>query len=128
MTFTVGFKKKFATEFTRFPKDQQDKVLGFAQTFQAHGLGDLSRFEGKVAQSWSGNSSKENYEFALANDLWHYHIGLPTYSTVHPAYKTSDWVLHFQWTNKGRHIDLLDVYSHYTRDGSFYLPTADYLA
>ncbi|HEY0488471.1 MAG TPA: hypothetical protein VGD30_03070 [Telluria sp.] len=128
MTFSVGFKTKFASEFTRFPKDQQNKILGFAQTFQTHGLGDLTRYEGKVAQSWSGNSTKAAYDFALANDLWHYHIGIPTYTAVHPAYKTSDWVLHFQWINGGRHIDLLDVYSHYTRDGSFYLPTADYLA
>ena len=127
MTFTAGFKQKFGAEFERFPIDQQTKVLGFAHTFQTHGLRDLSRYEGKITPSWSGNATKADYEYALENDLWHYHIGLPTYRTIHPAYKTSDWVLHFQWINKGRHIDLVDVYSHYTRDGSFYLPTADYL-
>lgn len=127
MTYTVGFKQQFTAEFDRFPEDQQFKVLSFAQTFQAHGLSNLKPYEGKVAKSWSGNPTQANYNYAFANDLWHYHIGHPTYTQIHSAYKTSDWVLHFQWINGGRHIDLVDLYSHYDSNGAFYLPGPSYL-
>jgi hypothetical protein len=127
MTFTVGFKQKFASEFDRFPQDQQDKILSFVETYQLHGLSDFSNYVGKIAPSWSRGATQGAIDFATDNALWHYHVGHPTYKQIHPKYMTSDWVLHFQWVNGGNHIDLIDVYSHYTRDGSFYLPTADYL-
>ena len=127
MPFTYAFKKKFAQEFAKFPIDQQDKVLDFVAIFSAHGLVDFSRYPGKISPSWTGNADLAAYNFAVANDLWHYHIGIPTYVSNHPKFKTSDWVLHFQWIGCGTHIDLLDLYSHYRSDGTFYLPTADYM-
>jgi hypothetical protein len=127
MAYSYGFKKQFATEFANFPKPQQDKILDFADAFLLHGLGDFTKYVGKITPSWAGNANSADYNFALSNELWHYHIGIPTYIAVHPKYSTSDWVLHFQWKGKGDHIDLLDVYSHYRKDGSFYLPSIDYL-
>jgi len=127
MPFTYAFKKRFALEFVNFPVEQQDKILDFAATFEMYGLSDFSKYVGKITPSWAGNADPAAYHFALQNELWHYHIGLPTYVTNHPKFKTSDWVLHFQWKNRGDHIDLLDVYSHYKSDGTFYLPGIDYL-
>ncbi|MES2128475.1 MAG: hypothetical protein V4463_14505 [Pseudomonadota bacterium] len=128
MTYSYGFKKKFAVEFANFPKSQQDRILDFALTFEQHGLSDFAKYPGKITPSWAGNANGAEYQFALANELWHYHVGIPTYKSVHPKFSTSDWVLHFQWKGKGNHVDLLDIYSHYRVDGTFYLPSLDYLA
>jgi len=128
MTYTFGFKQQFATEFANFPADQQDKILDFTDTFEAHGLSDFTKYVGKITPSWKGVSpTSPAAQYAYANHLWHYHIGLPSYTTVHSKYSTSDWVLHFQWIDQGNHIDLVDLYAHYRRDGTFYLPPSNSL-
>lgn len=124
MPYTYSFRTQFASEFKNFPPEQQDKVLDFTDTFELHGLLDFTKYVGKIAPSWSGSATSADQAFAKANDLWHYHIGLPTYVQIHPKYKTSDWVLHFQWVKQGDHIDIVDLYSHYKFDGTFYLPGA----
>lgn len=125
MTYTWKLSSQFQTEFGNFPQDQQDKIIDFTDIYEVHGFSDFNLYEGKIAQSWSGpDMSKEDFDFAKDNDLWHYHIGIPNYTQVHGKYKTSDWVLHFQWPNMGNSIALVDLYSHYTRDGRFYLPKA----
>ncbi|TXR52051.1 hypothetical protein [Reinekea thalattae] len=126
--FEVLFSSKFTTEFECFPIDQQEKILSFAKTFQDNGLSDFSIYEGKVTPSWKGGTiSDKNYQYALDNDLWHYHVGIPEYEKIHDKYKTSDWLLHFQWPNRGNEICLVDLYSHYTSGGEFYLPPETYL-
>jgi hypothetical protein len=127
MTFTVGFKLQFAQEFTRYPQDQQDKILDFVSLFQAYGLGDFSKYPGKISPSWSGiPSTHPNYGYAQTNNLWHYHMGHPVYVTG-PKYQTSDWVIHFQWASGSAHIDLVDCYQHYMSTGAFYMPPASTL-
>ena len=128
MAYSFGFKKQFAVEFNRFPKTQQDKITEFLESYSRVGLSDFSKYEGKISQSWSGNASQSDYDYAKGNHLWHYHIGLPTYySKIHQKYKTSDWVLHFQWVNNGSHIEIVDIYSHYKSGGEFYLPKPESL-
>ncbi|MGO3492892.1 MAG: hypothetical protein ACTIOJ_05915 [Hafnia alvei] len=124
-TYTWSFSKQFAKEFRNFPVDQQDKILEFTELFEEHGLSGekFCCYPGKITYSWKGlDSEDENYKYAKGNDLWHYHIGIPTYVTRHDTYQTSDWVLHFQWTWDSSHLDIVDVYKHYTMDGKFYLP------
>jgi mRNA-degrading endonuclease RelE of RelBE toxin-antitoxin system len=126
--YTVKFRKQFAIEFQYYPDFQQDKILDFVETFEQHGLSDFSKYTGKISQSWSNlQPSNSDYRYAQKNHLWHYHIGIPKYEQLHSKYKTSDVVLHFQWHNKGNTICLVDIYSHYKIDGSFYLPSPDYL-
>ncbi len=125
MQYTVDFFPKFQKEFTNFPPEHQDKVLDFVKQFQLHGLSDFSLYEGKIAPSAVPGTPE--YYYARSHDLWHYHIGIPTYTQIHGRYKTSDMVLHFQWRNKGPHISLVDMYDHYTSAGRFYLPSGDYL-
>jgi hypothetical protein len=132
MTFSWGFKAKFADEFARLRSDQQDKVLDFTDIYEAHGFLDFTKYPGKVTQSWKGlDQSDPDYTYTYDNCLWHYHVGLPTYTPAfHGKYMTSDWVLHFQWKNwqtKGSHISLVDLYQHLTYDGKFWLPKPEYL-
>ena len=123
--YRVEFCKQFAIEFKNYPKNQQDKILDFIETFEQHGLSDFAKYDGKITPSWSGlKISNPNYIYTKENNLWHYHIGIPIYQQVHSKYKTSDVVLHFQW-QQGY---LVDIYNHYTHDGSFYLPSFNYLA
>lgn len=86
-------------------------------------------YTGKIAPSWSGLCEGEAaaYVYAYNHNLWHYHIGLPAYIQHHPKYKTSDWVLHFQWFKLENRVVLVDVYYHYTSDGKFYLPSFERL-
>jgi len=128
MKYTFSFKKQFAAEFPRYPKDQQDKILDFTDIYEQHGLTNFTKYPGKITPSWTGIYPPDPvYDYAWKNDLWHYHIGIPEYKSVHGQYKTSDWVLHFQWVNGRRHIDLVDVCYHYKSDGTFYLPPAESL-
>ena len=126
--YRVEFRRQFAIEFKNYPKNQQDKILDFIETFEQQGLTDFSKYAGKIAPSWSNlKSSNPNYAYAKENNLWHYHIGIPIYQQLHAKYKTSDVVLHFQWQQGENVIYLVDIYSHYRYDGSFYLPPSNYL-
>jgi len=128
LTFTWSFNKQFANEFKAFPKDQQDKILDFLDVYEEHGMSDFSCFPGKLCCSWRGlDDTDPNYHYSIANNLWHYHVGLPVYVSVHPGFMTSDWVLHLQWERGSTHIDIADMYTHHTADGQFYLPSPAYL-
>ncbi|MFM0162908.1 hypothetical protein PQR39_21150 [Paraburkholderia sediminicola] len=129
MAFTWEFSALFAKEFANFPTDQQDAVLDFTATFAAHGLADFTKYTGKITPTWNGATvGSAQHAYAKANDLWHYHLGLPHYNYVHGKYATSDWVLHFQWPSKGSHIRLVDVCYHKMATGAFYVPGRKYLA
>ncbi|EMX1259838.1 MULTISPECIES: hypothetical protein [Klebsiella pneumoniae complex] len=126
--FTTSFGKLFAKEFGNFTESDQDKVLDFTEQFERCGLRDFSCYQGKISASWSNlDETDANYIYAKDNDLWHYHVGLPEYVQRHPKYYTSDWVVHFQWVERGNHIHLVDMCYHYTYDGQFYLPKPEYL-
>lgn len=132
MPTQVTLRKKFSEEFTRLKQDQQDKVMDFVFVAQTHGMSDFSKFPGKVTPSWKNLSeSSQEYAYTYENCLWHYHVGLPTYRpSVSGNYQTSDWVLHFQWLNRGGSdevISLVDLYQHLTCDGKFWLPKPEYL-
>lgn len=121
--YTVSFGKLFAANFEQFSKSDQDKVLDFTDKFEECGLVNFDVFPGKVSHSWANiDSSDANYTYAQANNLWHYHVGIPQYTTRHGKYKTSDWVVHFQWEYGASHIHIVDMHYHYSSDGVFYLP------
>lgn len=132
MSGTWDFKPLFLKQFQNFKTPQQDAIYDFTDLVEAGALDDFTLFPAKISHSWKGLAKgSSEYNFAFGNNLWHYHIGIPNYRQTHPKYKTSDWVLHFQWNDKntgGRHISLVDCYQHYKVDGTFYMPSADYLA
>lgn len=128
MSFTWGVRANFAKEFERYPKDQQDSISDFLFTYQQFGLRNETKYPGKLSCSWANLLATDpNFVYAKDNNLWHYHIGLPAYMQAARGYRTSDWVLHFQWENAGNHIDLVDTCYHKKANGQFYLPSADYL-
>ncbi|WP_293649596.1 hypothetical protein [uncultured Pantoea sp.] len=128
--FTWSFNPQFAKEFARYPEDQQDKILDFTELVEEHGIipGQYDKFPGKLCVSWRGlQDTDPRYVYATSHHLWHYHIGLPTYEQVHSGFKTSAWVLHFQYKKGTNHVHLADVYDHHTNDNKFYLPSLTYL-
>jgi hypothetical protein len=129
MTFTVGFKRKFAFEYEqRLGKADRTAINVFIATFVQHGLADQTRYVGRVSPSWMNiPTDHPNYKYAQENHLWHYHIGIPKYQGAQAWGKTSDWILHFQWQDRGDRVELVDLYAHHDQDGKFRLPTADYL-
>lgn len=125
--YTVSFSKLFAANYKQFSESDQNKVLDFTEKFEEFGLIDFSVYEGKLSSSWANiDETDANYTYAKANHLWHYHVGLPQYTQRHGKYKTSDWVLHFQWDFGSSHIHIVDMCYHYTSDGVFYLPDPKY--
>lgn len=85
-------------------------------------------YQGKFSPSWKGlNPNSDQFKYTYQNKLWHYHLGLPEYTkSQFFEYYTSDWVLHFIKISNAE-IILVDLYQHYTADGSFYIPNQDYL-
>lgn len=124
MSYTYSYSIQFAKEYERFPDDQKDKVDDFLDIYEVSGFSDFAAYPGKITPSWKGlESSDPKFSYAFDNELWHYHIGLPSYKTSrHGGYLTSDKVLHFQWPSKSDHILLVDLYDHYTWNGVFWLP------
>jgi hypothetical protein len=121
--YEVYYLPQFKKEFTNYPTYQQDKILDFTDIYEVYGLSNFDKYEGKITPSWSNlDPSDPNYSYTRDNNLWHYHIGIPEYKQMHSKYKTSKVVLHFQWEDKGNIINLVDLYNHYLRDGTFYLP------
>jgi hypothetical protein len=121
ITYKVSFSPDFAKEFANFDDPQQDAVTNFIALFQQHGLSDFDKYPGKMGPSWK-NAEPEIEAFTQEYRLWHYHAGYPEFeTTIHGKYLVSDWVLHFQWMSDA-HIHLVDMYTHYTYEGNFYLP------
>lgn len=128
MPYTWSFATTFAREFKNLPSPDSDKILDFIDIYEAHGLSDFSLYIGKLAPSWSGNFiSATDYNYAQEHSLWHYHVGIPEYESNHPKYQTSEYLLHFQWPDRGNHITIVDLYSHYTSSDEFYFPPTSYL-
>ncbi|MCV6588307.1 MAG: hypothetical protein OIF57_04645 [Marinobacterium sp.] len=128
MDFTVTYYPQFSKEFANFDTPTQDKILDFTDVFEAYGLSDFSRYEGKITHSWKGLA--KNHPDAIRArkyDLWHYHIGIPEYVKRHGRYQTSDYLLHFRWPGRGNVIHLVDMNYHYDSSGKFYLPSDKYL-
>lgn len=129
MAFEVKFGKKFQEEFQRYPEDQQNLILEFVEIYEKNGLIDFSVYKGKISPSWSNlDRNCVEYAYTKNNFLWHYHIGIPVYIKSRFAdYYTSDWVLHFSWPNEKDTIIIVDIGMHYRTNGSFYLPSLEYL-
>lgn len=129
MSYTWKFGKQFAIEFGNYPKKQQDKILDFTDIYEEHGLIDFSKYQGKISPSWRGIEKTDPiYDFTYSNNLWHYHVGLPSYTkSKYNNYLTSDMILHFQWKKRCTHIRILDITDHYRSNGEFWLPNSNYL-
>lgn len=123
MTFNVSFSQEFAKTFAGLSVADQKKIDDFIGIFLAHGLGSFSHYPGKIAPSWSGPATRTDAAYARANELWHYHVGIPRFKpSVSGKYATSDWLLHFQWPKCGSDIKIVDLLPHNSSSRGFNLP------
>lgn len=129
MKYTFTFRKRFAEEFDNLDKSQEDAILGFLVIYEDHGLVNLSKYQGKISHSWASKGiPKVDFRYAKKNSLWHVHVGLPYYRKSSKGdYLTSDVVLHFQWIDKGTHIQIVKLTPHYHPNRRFQLPDHTYL-
>ena len=129
LEYIFNYGKLFANEFKNYPQDQQNAILDFLDIYEVYGLKSFKPYKGKITFSWKGLNHKDPaYQYAKNNDLWHIHIGLPSFrKSAFGQYYTSDMILHFQWINKGNVIKVVDVTPHYKADRQFWLPTINYL-
>lgn len=128
-SYNILFGKKFAKQFVNYPIEDKEKIYNFYRIYKQYGLDNFDVYEGKISPSWIGLVHESTtYAYARQNHLWHYHVGMPTFVVRHNKYKTSDYVLHFQWKDKGNEIKVIDYCYHYTEIGDFYLPDETYLA
>ncbi|MBE2163707.1 hypothetical protein IIQ43_04045 [Acinetobacter oleivorans] len=124
-SYTVNFSDEFNYLYNYvYSESKLDLIDDFIEHYEKHGL---SGWKGKISSSANVPSYYKNHversEYARQFDLWHVHIGLPTWqSYTDIPYCTSDQVIHFQ--KHGRYeITLLTISTHNPMD----LPPLDML-
>ncbi|MFX4357503.1 hypothetical protein ABTA27_13265 [Acinetobacter baumannii] len=100
-----------------FTDEKLDLIDDFLEHYEQNGL---TAWKGKISPSWKVpecyQDHKERAKYAQEMDLWHAHIGLPSWQTRKGAnYSTSDQVLHFQRTSKTE-IFVLSISKHNPMD------------
>ncbi|MBV6589149.1 hypothetical protein [Acinetobacter baumannii] len=100
-----------------FTDEKLDLIDDFLEHYEQNGL---TGWKGKISPSWKVpecyQDHKERAKYAQEMDLWHAHIGLPSWQTRKGAnYSTSDQVLHFQRTSKTE-IFVLSISKHNPMD------------
>ncbi|MDN8598642.1 hypothetical protein Q0A17_04290 [Citrobacter sp. S2-9] len=93
----VAFNKIFKSRYANLPDSDKKKIFAFYQHVQQKGL---TLLEGRNKNS--DNVPKDDPDFlakvqyAQANKLWHYHIGIEKYDMQRPfGARTSEWILHY---------------------------------
>ncbi len=119
----VSFGEVFINHLTNFPTEDQKKIFDFASHITINGFSGLP---GRVKQSTDVDKNDhkflEKVRYARDNNLWHYHIGIPSYDESKPYGDwTSKYVLHY--THLGNDVIIVDMDSH----PPFNLPAEHYL-
>lgn len=108
----VSISKSFAQLFRRLPQQDKEKILLFIRHVKKYGFTGL---EGKNKASDSVPTSDPNWlikvKYAQQFNLWHYHIGIPTFDTSLPfGMRTSQYILHY--IKEDGFIKIIDLSSH----------------
>lgn len=122
---TVAVGNLFIQEFPTYSKAMQDAINDVRKTFMDHGL-NKSKYKGKIKNSWTGTKIVQNKQFTKQNNLWHVHLGVPTFTpNQNGKFYTSDYVLHFQYDpSTPNHIRFIKATPHYSSNPKrFILPT-----
>ncbi|WP_052110536.1 hypothetical protein [Pseudomonas plecoglossicida] len=122
----VEYSPYFDRLYRGLSKGDLDKIDDFTEHFTDYGFVGLP---GKLKPSWHVPGADREYEtkkqFAVANYIWHYHVGIPYYQAAKDPkapYKVSDYVVHFQRFPGDMHIRLVDLDFHPMR-----MPKQEYL-
>lgn len=116
------FKAEFSEEFNYFysnvfSPEKLDLIDDFIDHYEVNGL---YGWKGKISASWKVpdyyKDKDQRAKYAQKYNLWHVHIGLPTWKKVpNVPFLTSDHVLHFQKISKYK-ILLMTVSTHNPMD------------
>ncbi|KAF1013161.1 MAG: hypothetical protein GAK29_04735 [Acinetobacter bereziniae] len=96
--FEVIFGNTFNKYYNNYPETTLDCIDDFIEHFESRGLKD---WKGKIAPSYrvpeNYNNRDEIIEKAKNHNLWHVHIGDPSWEkSKYGNYYVSEWVLHFK--------------------------------
>ncbi|WP_201546115.1 hypothetical protein [Psychrobacter sp. H7-1] len=119
----VEITSLFKSHLKNYPEEDKLKISAFIQHVQNHGLANL---EGRNKSSDNVPTDDPRWlvkvKHAKKYNLWHYHIGIPTYEGEFGD-KTSEYVLHYMLDEVGRKITLVYMSAH----PPFELPNDEYL-
>lgn len=109
----VEKSRAFNKQFLGLITQDQKTVFNFIKYVQEHGLTGLPGRNKKSDNVSDNYAHKEKIEkFAQDHRLWHYHIGIPNYSTTKGIGKyTSDYVIHYQRLSSDK-IKLISIDNH----------------
>lgn len=118
----VIYGDKFKSHLKHFPAIDQLKIKKFVEHIEQYG------FEGLTGRNKSSDNVptthpnwRERVKYVQDNQLWHYHIGIPNYSSSEQGDYTSEYVLHYI---KGENfIKIIDLSPH----PPLILPSEEYL-
>lgn len=118
----VIYGEKFRIHLKNYPKADLLKIKSFVKhikQFGFEGLQGRNKSSDNVPKDDPNWSQKVAY--AQKHKLWHYHIGIPKYSTATNGEQVSEYVLHYILQDD--YIVLVDLSAH----PPFELPSEDYL-
>lgn len=94
--FKVTIGKKLLAEMRNFPKQDVDFIFDFINAVQQ---GGFSTLKGRNKSSSDVPKNDPNWlskvRYAQEHNLWHYHIGIPSYRLSTNGDYVSKYVLHY---------------------------------
>lgn len=122
--FEISLGSIFLKHYPNFPEADKNKIDSFIEHYQEFGFTGLS---GKNVDSSNVSTDDPDFikkvKYAIQNNLWHYHIGIPEYTLSNcGTYSTSEYVIHYQKISDYE-IKIVDFSPH----PPFILPTQQYL-
>ncbi|MBS9779171.1 MAG: hypothetical protein KGV51_00955 [Moraxellaceae bacterium] len=118
----VKYGRKIAGEMKNFPNADLIKIKAFENHVKQHG------FDGLKGRNKSSANVPRNdpdwltkVQYARQYNLWHYHIGIPSYEESEKGDMVSEYILHY--VKGDDEIKLVDMTSH----PPFVLPSEEYL-
>lgn len=107
----VFFADIFSAQFVNFPKADQLKIAEFVFHVSQNGLTGLKgRNKPSHEVPTDDNEWRQKVKYAQDNQLWHYHIGIPSYTQSQKGDFTSEYVLHYILADD--YIMLVDMSAH----------------
>ncbi len=120
--FEVVFGELFAKHYAQFPTTDKKKIFEFVEHIEHKGFDGL---KGRNKPSTDVPRNDPDWltkvQYARQNNLWHYHIGIPSYEQSEQGDMVSEYILHY--VKGDNEIKIVDMSYH----PPFELPSEDYL-
>lgn len=93
---SVEYSEHFQKCLKNFPKTDQLKIRDFVEHIKNHGFDGLQG-RNKSSDNVPKDDPQWSIKVAYAQkyNLWHYHIGIPTYELSQKGDKVSEYILHY---------------------------------